>query len=354
MPRRVIVRAEQLNDRSTPYVRRFDANDAEHRSMQNLAEQVRGNPYADFEGFFQEVRELQERLPARLRAALREFRDAARGGALLVDNVPIGRIPDTPSQPFTHAPIYDLRTEVLLTMLGTEVAEPFTFAEWDSGHMIQNKYPLEGHRNIQFGTNAVDFLPHSETPFREFCPDYLALLCLRTDPEFIAKTLLCDIASLIERMPQSDQALLAQPLYAYPTDNPALTIRGVGMTRPMPITTQRDGRPVYEYTHDIQAVRDDADATLARLKAAVEDHTTGFVLEAGMLIIIDNSHMIHGRTRYAPRYDGRDRWLQRLLLSKRLFTASQPVRDRRIPDRNLAHYPTEYQNVLQSLTQPTP
>jgi L-asparagine oxygenase len=339
----------EANEMSAPYLNRLSLTQAERSELASLAARVKGNPYLDFESFFRSIKALRAELPNRVAAELAAFRDRNRSGVLLIDGVPVGDLPPTPSTPFTHAPIHDLGSERYLALLATMVAEPFTFAEWDSGHMVQNKYPLRAHRNIQFGTNAVDFLPHSETPFRDFCPDYLSLLCLRADPGEIAKTIFCDIGTLIDAMPESDQRILAEPLFAYPTDNPAVYVGDKPMTRPMPIITSRAQQRVYEYTHDIQAVTSEAAEVLARLKEDVEQHTTGLLFETGMLFIIDNSHMIHGRTRYEPRYDGADRWLQRLLLTSRLFAPGQEVSDRRVPDRNLSNYPTEYQNVLQSL-----
>jgi L-asparagine oxygenase len=42
------------------------------------------------------------------------------------------------------------------------------------------------------------------------------------------------------------------------------------------------------------------------------------VLEAGDLLIIDNNKTIHGRKPFQPRYDGTDRWVQRMLVRKEL------------------------------------
>ena len=50
----------------------------------------------------------------------------------------------------------------------------------------------------------------------------------------------------------------------------------------------------------VDAVRD----TLERCQRAV-------VLEPGDLLVIDNNVAVHGRSRFAARFDGKDRWLQR-------------------------------------------
>ena len=35
------------------------------------------------------------------------------------------------------------------------------------------------------------------------------------------------------------------------------------------------------------------------------------VLEPGDLLVVDNDRVVHGRTSFAARFDGTDRWLQR-------------------------------------------
>jgi L-asparagine oxygenase len=40
----------------------------------------------------------------------------------------------------------------------------------------------------------------------------------------------------------------------------------------------------------------------------------GAVLQPGDLLIVDNRRAIHARTAFTPRYDGRDRWLQRMFV----------------------------------------
>ena len=41
-------------------------------------------------------------------------------------------------------------------------------------------------------------------------------------------------------------------------------------------------------------------------------HHSEIVLRPGDLFILDNSRAIHGRSSFAPRWDGNDRWLCRL------------------------------------------
>ena len=189
---------------------------------------------------------------------------------------------------------------------------------------------------------------HTETPFREFSPDYIALLCLRGDPTGQAKTRVCDIGKIIDSLSDYDREILKSPYFAFETDNPAIQINGKSLTSPMPIITIRNGDYVFEYVHDLVAICEDAQKVFDTLKEKVALSITNVFLESGDLIIIDNSHMVHGRSAYEPNYDGKDRWLQRLLLTSRLNY--KETESRLIPDKRLENYTTAYQNVLQGLS----
>lgn len=341
-------RQESLADYKFLHV--LSLTEGEQEVLANLASCIDGNPYSDFESFYQSIIQRRTHVPERVARKLHEFRSSARGGALLIQGVPLDNtLPPTPREPFAINPIFELRTEVYLVLLATLVAEPFSYKEWDSGYMVHNKYPISSHREVQFGSNAVEFLVHTETPFRDMSPDYLALLCLRGDPTNTAKTRLGDIGQIIEELSEAEFQVLQGPFFAFETDNPAIIVEEKLLTFPMPIVTNRDGRIVFEYVHDLVAITKESQVVLEKLKARIEATTIELSLETGNLLIIDNSHMVHGRSAYVPKYDGTDRWLQRQLLSTRLFNQEAMPESRLISDRQLNHYPTAYRNVLQNL-----
>jgi L-asparagine oxygenase len=58
-------------------------------------------------------------------------------------------------------------------------------------------------------------------------------------------------------------------------------------------------------------------------------HHTSVALEAGDLLIVDNSVAVHGRSPFTPRFDGTDRWVQRAFVVADL-TASEADRNGRV------------------------
>ncbi|HEX8247404.1 MAG TPA: TauD/TfdA family dioxygenase [Pyrinomonadaceae bacterium] len=331
-------------------IRTITLTAGEQNELTELASPVIGNPYSDFESFYQNIIGIRNLVPPRIRLEIENVRNFKRGGALIIKKLPLGdKLPPTPKEPFARQSLYDLRSEVYLVLLATIAAEPFSFREWDAGHIVHNKYPIKSHREVQFGSNAVEFLVHTETPFREFSPDYIALLCLRSDPTGKAQTRVCDIGKIIDTLSDDERQVLKSPSFAFETDNPAIQINGKSYTLPMPIITNRNGDYVFEYVHDLIGISEEAQEVLDKLKKKVASSITNVFLTDGDLIIIDNSHMVHGRSAYEPNYDGSDRWLQRLLLSSRLYKNLKENESRLISDRRLENYTTAYRNVLQGL-----
>ncbi|MCD9189238.1 MAG: TauD/TfdA family dioxygenase [Pyrinomonadaceae bacterium] len=331
-------------------IRTITLTTEEQRELTKLTSSISGDPYSDFESFYQNILKLQAKIPQRIRREIEHIKNLKRGGAVIIKRLPLGNdLPPTPDQPFAKITLHDLRSEIYLVLLATLIAEPFSFREWDAGHLVHNKYPIKSHREVQFGSNAVEFLVHTETPFREFSPDYIALLCLRGDPTGRANTKVCDIEKIISELSDDEREILKKPYFAFETDNPAVQINGKSYTLPMPIITSRNGEDVFEYVHDLVAISEESQEVLDKLKGKVASSITSVFLEGGDLIIIDNSHMVHGRSAYEPNYDGTDRWLQRLLLTSRLYR-NKTNENRLISDKRLENYTTAYQNVLQGLS----
>lgn len=61
---------------------------------------------------------------------------------------------------------------------------------------------------------------------------------------------------------------------------------------------------------------EEARRALTRIQAMIEPRLFDVVLEPGDLLVIDNFRAVHGRRPFTPRYDGTDRWLKRLNVTR--------------------------------------
>ncbi|MFC4587293.1 TauD/TfdA family dioxygenase [Sphaerisporangium corydalis] len=228
-----------------------------------------------------------------------------RAGLLRVTGVRIpGRLPPTPGRPYVEVR-RPVGTEPLLLAVAGLAGEVVSFADWHGGDRVQNLYPLRSEAGRQNASNAVHLEMHTETAFRPTTPDALALLCLRHDDR--ARTLACDLLDVWAGLDSGVRRALAEPAYAF-------ELPGGTTTEPKPVATEWRGRPRFNYADAVCSVDAEHRGALLALKEGIRDRTTQITLMAGDLLLIDNTHVVHGRTGYGPRYDGGDRWLQRCLI----------------------------------------
>jgi alpha-ketoglutarate-dependent taurine dioxygenase len=68
--------------------------------------------------------------------------------------------------------------------------------------------------------------------------------------------------------------------------------------------------PAYSRLPDDPAFRE----AYRALESALADVRVDVVLSPGDVLVLDNNTVVHGRSAFAARYDGRDRWLKRVLV----------------------------------------
>ena len=63
----------------------------------------------------------------------------------------------------------------------------------------------------------------------------------------------------------------------------------------------------------------EAGRALDDLRQALNSVQRGLTTKPGRMVLIDNRVVLHARAPFSPRYDGKDRWLQRLLVTDSLW-----------------------------------
>jgi hypothetical protein len=238
--------------------------------------------------------------------------DPGRSGAIVFHGLPIGEIPPTPPHP-TAPTGKDLTSEFTLLTVARRLGQPVGYLPELGGEVVQNLVPTRDGEVRQVSTSSrvtLDF--HTETAFHPHRPRYLVLLCLRGDPA--AVTTLCSVQDALEALDDDTIAPLWEPRFRCGIDESFLTDRSgeVEPRPPAPVLWGTRHDPRWTFDADLMTGTDpEADASLAALRRAVKERATGVVLDAGDLLVVDNTVAVHGRTPFVPRYDGTDRWLQR-------------------------------------------
>ncbi|MER0448810.1 clavaminate synthase family protein [Streptomyces sp. Edi4] len=259
------------------------------------------------------ARRERHELPSGLRTPLGEFRrDSGSSGVLLIRGLPVDgtALPDTPSTADSVQREASVSAAVL-TMIACSLGDPVAFRPEKTGALVQDVVPVRGKEEFQGNAGSVLLTFHNENAFHPHRPDYVMLLCLRADHDKVAGLRTASIRAALPLLSEETQEVLRSPEFR--TDPPpSFGGSGGGDTEARPILTgapeDPDLRVDFAATQPLtgRAIR-----AMAELQDAFDKTSLSTVLSPGDLAIVDNRITTHGRSAFVPRYDGKDRWLQR-------------------------------------------
>lgn len=324
---------------------RLTLDDHEIASVDELAADVMSA--ADLEDECELTRYLSFRaqeLPLRLRRFLDDMKGLETTATCVVsgigvDDVAVG---PTPSH-WTGEPRTQTieREEVLLLMVGSLLGDVFGWATQQDGKLVHDILPIRGQEQAQLGSGSEALLEwHTEEAFHPLKCDYLGLMCLRNHDG--AATTVATVDDL--ELDDETRDVLCEPRFVIRpddshvarTDGPhswtAKQLRLLEAARaridtmcaspePVPVLYGDPDSPylcVDPYYMDTVTGDETARGALEALEAAVDAHLQHIVLEGGDILFIDNCRAVHGRTPFRPRYDGTDRWLKRINITRDL------------------------------------
>jgi L-asparagine oxygenase len=276
--------------------------------------------------WLESARELSSNLPARLRQMLRRFTwDPGQDGVLLVRNLPVApdELPDTPnvSGSVQREATVPAAAEVLV---GLELGEPISFKEEKSGALVQDVVPVPGMEKFQGNAGSVMLSMHVENAFHLYRPDYVGLHCLRADHDQEAGLQVASIRNALPLLPVEVRKVLHEPRFF--TEPPASfgSLRSAPEPHSILSGSPEDPDIKIDFASSFP-LDDDAKQAMELLGNALRTVRHTIILEPGDLAFVDNRLALHGRSEFTPRYDGRDRWLQRIFVH-RDFRRSRELR----------------------------
>ncbi|GLZ29183.1 L-asparagine oxygenase [Lentzea sp. NBRC 105346] len=259
------------------------------------------------------AREAWDDLPSSLRRAVRRFRrHSGPRGALLLRGLPVDEtaLPRTPTVDGSVQRVATTPAAVLM-LLACGLGDPIAYRREKSGALVQDVVPVPGKENFQGNAGSVMLSFHTENAFHPYRPDYVALLCLRPDHDRQAELRTACIREV--SLPCDTKEVLFSAEFR--TDPPP-SFGGGDSTAPHPVLTGSWDDP--DLRVDLSATAP-LTARAASALASLQEHLTLAVrtvrLVPGDLAIVDNRVTVHGRSEFTPRYDGRDRWLQRTFVA---------------------------------------
>jgi L-asparagine oxygenase len=250
-------------------------------------------------------------LPPELLEVLREFRHEPGADAVLVLHglpVPdeVGATPVVAGSVQENVSV----TAALLVLLCQQLGEMVSFRPEKSGALVQDVVPVPGQEAEQSNVGSTLLRMHTENAFHPYRPDYVALLCLRADPADDAALTVASMRRAMPLLSAETRDVLATA--AFVTETPSSFGRGSSVAADHAVLTgdpaDPDLRVDFTSTRPKDATAADA---IAELNGALGTVASPLKLRAGDMAIVDNRLAVHGRTAFQPRYDGRDRWLQR-------------------------------------------
>jgi L-asparagine oxygenase len=277
-----------------------------------IAQNVQADSLDDPQAFARQSRLAAALLPAAVRELLPDFLVDGDGG-LLLSGLEVGAVSSTPESPvdaLTRHTEMAKQSAVLLSSIVHLVG----YRPECRGELVQTLVPIRSHQRRQTSTgSAVDLESHTEQCHNMASrPDFIALGCLRGDPH--AATYLLSARELQRQLPAETARLLRDPVFYTRVDGSFVDggvpdeVRG-----PIPVLSGSWNDPVITYDEDLMSTDSpEHAAALAAVKGIWATHRSKVVLGPGDLFIIDNSRAIHGRSSFAARWDGTDRWLCRL------------------------------------------
>lgn len=287
---------------------------------------------------------LASALPVHLLKFLEEFRIGEPSALCLVSGLDVDEelLGATPGH--WRNSQYDspaLVQEIFFLLCASTLGDVFGWATQQDGRIMHDVLPIKGHEHHEIGSNSLRHLSwHTEDAFHPCRGDYVALMCLK-NPDQVA-TMLCDTADLDWSI--VDVAALLEPEFTQMPDNShqpedtaqpcgdsdidRLRARSFSLIRSW--TEHPEKRPLlFGDPHDPYLSLDpyhmESDGWPVRARLAfkqlcdeIEAKLRPVVLRPGDCVFIDNFRAVHGREPFVPRYDGSDRWLKRLNITRNL------------------------------------
>ena len=301
---------------------------------------------------------LARRLPEHLIEFLEEYRlgepsAVCRVAGLEVREEELGPTPEHWRDSQVDSPSF--RQEIFFMLCASVLGDVFGWATQQDGRIMHDVLPIKGHEHYELGSNSLQHLSwHTEDAFHPCRGDYVSLMCLK-NPDAV-ETTVCDAGDL--DFSALDVDALFEAEFTQMPDNshkPENASESTGdptvdrlRRRSFALIQSWNDDPVKRpvlfgdkhapymaldpYHMKTDGWSERSLAAFTGLCDQIEERMTGVTLRPGDCAFIDNFRAVHGRKSFRARYDGTDRWLKRLNVTRNLRGSRgwRPAPDNRV------------------------
>jgi Fe(II)/alpha-ketoglutarate-dependent arginine beta-hydroxylase len=292
-------------------------------------------------------------LPRRVRSFLNDFRlKEPPSGVCIISGYPINHsaIGATPTHwKWRSDARKSLQEQILIVLHGCLLGDLLGWATQQDGYLVHDVFPIKGNESAQIGTGSEQTLWwHTEDAFHPYRADYIGLLCLR-NPDNVATT----IGTIdVDKLESSQVDILFQPRFTIRPDDSHQEKNESDLRRATRPSSDQDlismayekikmmstnpekisvffGSPdapylrVDPYFTDLLDDDPEAQQALNALIKLIDVSLVNLVLQPGDFCFIDNYRAVHGRKPFKARYDGNDRWIKRVSMTRDLRKSRQ-------------------------------
>lgn len=287
--------------------------------------------------FLQNVSVFAHELPRRLRQFLNNFKLTESSPICLISGYRLDkiRLKKTPNHWKDNLEVSSvLLEEILFILYGSLLGEVFSWGtHLQEGKLIHDILPIKKYEDEQLSSSSKEtLLWHTEDAHHPYRADYLGLMCLR-NPDKVGTTFTSiDMLSL---EPEHTQ-ILFEPRFEVLPDKSHTKNNGFDAlsestslcfdeahnnTQKISILFGDFKSPYIRldplFMHP-SSTDDEAQLAFNKLRQAIEDNLHEIILQPGDFCFIDNYRTVHGRKQFHARYDGNDRWLKRIFVTRDL------------------------------------
>jgi enduracididine beta-hydroxylase len=325
---------------------RVEITESQLTEIQMLANETAARYETVENGEFQrEATTYAHELPRDIRTGINTFRLREPSGICVVSGYQIddSKIGPTPTHWANSKSQLTTRCEEFFFFLvACLLGDPFAWATQQDGFVMHDVLPIKGHEHEQIGSGSEELLAwHTEDAFHPLRADYLGLMCLRNE-ERVETTLATiddielddDLIRVLreERFPirpdRSHLPVHRSTASSSPPGTEELLRRSYDwieqlIVRPtkVAILFGSENSPYLRLDpYFMELPQSDSEAVQAfdTLTRRIDEAVVGYSLRPGEVMFLDNFKVVHGRKPFKARFDGTDRWLKRLNISRDL------------------------------------